>query len=125
MVKAASLTSALLVAKGDAAPADRPWRYEPGGTVQPLPARARRRSGNGKDDGTLRATLRMSAAEHLQLRLAAAHLNQSVQALMRAAIDHYLDTVLPPLMNGRCLCLEQGRAPGGCCPAANLVDQPQ
>lgn len=128
MVKTASLTAALLVAKGEAAPADRSWRYEQGGTVQPLPTRGRRRAGGsdkGKNDSTTRVTLRMSEAEHLQFRLAAAHLNQSVHTLLHAAIDHYLQSVLPPLVNGSCLCLQQGRTPGEHCPAAILADQSQ
>ena len=66
-----------------------------------------------------------SAGPVARHRLAAAHFNQSVHTLMHAAIDHYLQTVLPPLMNGSCLCLQQGRTPGEHCPAALLADQSQ
>jgi len=116
-VKAASLTAALLVAKGDATPSGR--KSERGGTIEFLPKvkRSGPRRGGGGDDGMTHVSLRMPTARHLRLRLAAAHLGRSNQALMRAAIDHYIDTVLPPLLAGRCACVEQGRAPEDGCAA--------
>ena len=116
-MKAASLTASLLVPKGDAAPCDKPAAREGGGTVEFLPKPRRERSGGGGEDATTRVSLRLSAARHLRLRLAGAHLGRSSQALIRAAIDHYIDTVLPPLLAGRCACLELGRLPEGSCAA--------
>ena len=120
-LKAASLTSALLVAKGGAAPTGAAPRFEPADNVQPLPMRLRPRAGG---DGQTRLSLRMNSARHLRLRLAAAHLGRSSHALMVAAIDHYLDNVLPPLLAGHCACLEQGRAPDGACAAMGFGRSP-
>lgn len=123
MLKTASLTGALLVAKGAAAPIGQPSRAAPTGMAQRLPRPARRRDGGAKPDGEARLSLRMSAARHLRLRVAAARLGESGQAVMLAAIDHYLDRVVPQLLEGACLCLEQGRASGGSCPAAAFADR--
>ena len=112
-MKAASLSAALLVAKGDASPS-RGRGAARGATLEFLPKPARRPPG---DDGTIRVTLRVPTARHLRFRLAAAHLGRSNQALMLAAIDHYIDNVLPLLIAGRCACLEQGRAVEGGCAA--------
>ncbi len=112
-MKAASLTPSLLVAKGAASPSGE--RQGADGKVQFLPKRPRERS-DGDEDIT-RVSLRLPTARHLRLRLAAAHLGRSNQALMLAAIDHYIDNVLPLLMAGRCACLEQGRMPAGSCAA--------
>ena len=112
-MKAASLTPSLLVAKGTASPSGE--RQDADGKVQFLPERSDERSDG--DDGITRVSLRLPTARHLRLRLAAAHLGRSNQALMLAAIDHYIDNVLPLLMAGRCACLEQGRMPAGSCAA--------
>jgi predicted DNA-binding protein len=85
--------------------------------VEFLPKPRRERSGGGGEDGMTRLSLRMPTARHLRLRLAAAHLGRSNQGLILAAVDHYLDTVLPLLMAGRCACVEQGRDPVGGCAA--------
>ncbi len=114
-MRVAALTGSLLVAKGAAAPSATRTVLDFGGTVQFLPRQEREHAEAG--DGTLRVTLRMSLARHLRLRLAAAHLGRSNQALMLAAIDHYIDNLLPLLMAGRCACLEQGRVPAGDCAA--------
>jgi predicted DNA-binding protein len=113
-VKAAPLTGALLAVKGDAAPTPRSAASR-GGSVEFLPRRARTEAPAGAE--TARVTLRLPMARRLRLRLAAAHLGRSNQALMLAAIDHYIDNVLPLLMAGRCACLEQGRAVDGGCAA--------
>ena len=116
MKATASLTSGLLVAKGGAEPsAKRAWLASDG-KVEVLPRRPRRRAGGG-EDGITRMTLRVNTARYLRLRLAAAHLGRSHHALALAAIDHYIDSVLPLLLTGRCACLEQGRAPAGGCTA--------
>jgi predicted DNA-binding protein len=113
-MKAASLSADLLVTKGDAAPSGETGRDN---KIEFLPREGRKRSGGGGEDGVTRVSLRMPTARHLRLRLAAAHLGRSSHALMLAAIDHYIDTILPLLMAGRCACLEQGRAPAGDCAA--------
>jgi hypothetical protein len=116
-MKAAPLTAALLVAKGGAAPSGEAGA-EPQGTIEFLPKTGSKpRGGGGGDEGMTRVSLRMPTVRHLRLRLAAAHLGLSNQALMLAAIDHYIDTILPLLIAGRCACLEEGRAPSGQCAA--------
>jgi predicted DNA-binding protein len=114
-MKAASLTSSLLVTKGTAAPSAERAPLDLVGNVQSLPQPPRERVGAGEE--RMRVSLRMSAERHLRLRLAAAHLGRSNHALMLAAIDHYIDTVLPLLMAGHCACLDQGRMPVGSCTA--------
>ena len=117
MKATASLTAGLLVAKGGAAPsAKRTW-LDGDGKVEVLPRRPRRRRAGGGEDGVTRMTLRVNTARLLRLRLAAAHLGRSHHALALAAIDHYIDSVLPLLLAGRCACLEQGRAPVDGCTA--------
>jgi hypothetical protein len=124
--KVASLTGALLVSKGAATAKQfmRPQdlRYEAPvepivtGVVETLPtAQKPRRERRAKADGQARLSLRMSAVRHLRLRLAAAHLNRSGHSLITSAVDHYLDHVLPHLIEGRCICVEQGREPGTAC----------
>jgi hypothetical protein len=93
----ASLTDALLVAKGAAAPS-RP-------APQP-PQRRRARS----DDGRLRVGLRLDEPRHRRLRLAAAHFHKTTQAVMLAALDHYLDRIVPITLDQRCECLGRGAA---------------
>jgi hypothetical protein len=114
-VRAASLTASLLVAKGAATPTRTRRPLDIGGTIERLD-RPRREHGEG-GDGTIRVTLRMNRARHLRLRLAAAHLGRSNQALMLAAVDYYIDNLLPLLMAGHCACLEQGHMPAGGCAA--------
>jgi hypothetical protein len=88
----ASLTDALLVAKGHAAPS-RP--------VVQLPLRRRTQ----RQDGRLRVPLRLDEARHRKLRIAAAHFRKSAQAVMMAALDHYLDRIVPNVLEQRCECL--------------------
>jgi len=82
--------------------------------IKRLPPRPAPKRGN---DGLTRVSLRINSARHLRLRLAAAHLGLSNHGMMVAAIDHYLDNVLPMLMSGRCACVDEGRAPAGNCAA--------
>src|SRR5258707_1034551 len=65
-------------------------------------------------------SLPLDPARHRRLRLAAAHLDQTEEALMLAALDHYLDRVVSPLLDGRCACLEEGRTSGQGCVAATF-----
>jgi hypothetical protein len=116
MMRAASLTGSLLAKPSPAATA---LASIGAGSItdamiKPLPARPTPKRGN---DGLTRVSLRINSARHLRLRLAAAQLGLSNHGMMVAAIDHYLDNVLPMLMAGRCACLEQGRAPAGNCAA--------
>ena len=114
-MKTASLTASLLAGKGAAAPSTERAPLDIASNIQLLPQPEPGRVVG--DEGTLRVTLRMSAVRHLRLRLAAAHLGRSNQALMLAAIDHYIDHILPTLMAGHCACIEQGRMPAGSCAA--------
>ena len=84
----ASLTDALLVAKGAAAPS----RWAP-------------QRGSARSDGRLRVSLRLDEPRHRRLRLAAAHFRKNVQAVMLAALDHYLDRIVPSVLEERCTCL--------------------
>jgi predicted DNA-binding protein len=114
-MRAAPLTASLLVTKGDATPSAKSADARAqGATVEFLPKPREHSSGA---DGQTRVSLRMPTARHLRLRLAAAHLGRSSQGLILAAVDHYIDTVLPLLMAGRCACVEQGRDPEGSCAA--------
>ncbi|HXZ00961.1 MAG TPA: hypothetical protein VEI03_13245 [Stellaceae bacterium] len=124
-MKAASLTASLLAPKANAAPEMAQAAVDMGGNVQFLPKPPRA----GKGEGMVRVSLRMSTERHLRLRLAAAHLGRSNHALMLAAVDHYIDHILPPLLAGHCACLEQGRMPAGGCSALGFgrtrPDRPQ
>jgi hypothetical protein len=104
--KAASLTGALLAGK------DAPTRAH-GATAAPQAA-------GESSDATRQVTLPLDPLRHRRLRLAAAHLDQTEDALMVAALDHYLDRVVSVLLDGRCACLEEGRTSGQACPAATL-----
>ena len=97
----ATLTEALLVVKGTAAPS--PFKL----------ARAPRR---GKRDTQLsHFPLRLDETRHRRLRLAAAHLRQSGHKLVLAALDHYLDRVVPGQLGRPCPCLEEGRRKPDAC----------
>ena len=61
----------------------------------------------------IKLSLRLSADQHLRLKLAAAHLRQSSQALLMAALDEYLAKAAPEVRNGGCNCLMSGDAGSG------------
>jgi hypothetical protein len=107
--KAASLTGALLSGK-DATPRT-PGPHEP--AAPPAAAES--------GDAPRYVSLPLDPARHRRLRLAAAHLDQTEDALMLAALDHFLDRVVPTLLDGRCACLEEGRAAGQGCAAATFA----
>lgn len=86
----ASLTDALLVVKGAAAPS------------RPVP-QAQRQS--ARSEGVLRVALRLDEPRHRRLRLTAAHFRKSAQAVVLAALDHYLDRIVPSVLDERCACL--------------------
>ena len=86
----ASLTDALLVVKGAAAPS------------RPAPQPPRRST---PSVGYLRVGVRLDEPRHRRLRLTAAHFRKSAQAVMLAALDHYLDRIVPSVLDKRCECL--------------------
>ncbi len=122
----AALTSALLVRKGAAVPAGyvalaasaralRAVSPEPASAADAEPQSKRRRVRAAPDPRT-RLSLRLDPERHLKLKLSAAHLQQSLQDLLTAALDGYLEQVGPAVMNGKCLCLDGGcAAPGQSC----------
>jgi hypothetical protein len=104
--KAASLTAALLASK------EAPLR-PPAATAAPHPV-------GESSDAPRQVTLPLDPTRHRRLRLAAAHLDQTEDALMVAALDHYLDRVVSVLLDGRCACLEHGRTSPQVCPAGTF-----
>jgi hypothetical protein len=97
LIGVASLTDALLVPKGEAAPS------------RPLPPP--KRTGT-LDDARPRVQVRLDQARHRRLRIAAAHFRQSVQAVMMTALDHYLDRIVPSVIDAHCECLCGGGRAG-------------
>ena len=106
---AASLTASLLAGKGAAIPA--PF-------VRPrLPAAVGKTGANGKWAARkapteaqlqrVKLSVRLDPARHLKLKLAAAHLHDSVQSVLIDALDAYLAQVAPTLTDGRCTCLRR------------------
>jgi len=87
----AALTDTLLVVKGSAAPS------------RLLSPAAKRRA--AREDTRLRVPLRLDAARHRRLRIAAAHFHKSAQAVMLAALDNYLDRIAPSALDEPCACL--------------------
>ncbi len=86
---AASLTDALLVVKGTAAP----------GASQPQRSRRIRTT-----DGRASVALRLDEGRRRRLKIAAAYLRKSTQAMLLAALDHYFERVVPePRGRGMCL----------------------
>lgn len=113
--KAATLTSALMVAKGAAVPAGllasgpgpamRRAPYVngtgPRRAARPAPTRPRR----------IKLTVRLDPAQHLRLKLTAAHLQRSIQDLLAEALERQLSLTAPKVRDGSCLCVAQGTAP--------------
>ena len=95
--------------------ANRPNDAAPRGT------RRTSRCGGGNGGGRggaekVRMTLRLTAADHLRLKLAAAHTGQNMTALIEEAIDRYLADMGPQFNAGRCACIAgdlAGRDDGG------------
>ncbi len=55
-----------------------------------------------------RITLRLDAARHRRLKLAATHLGVSLQDVLIAALDGHLTRVAPGIVSGGCACLSNG-----------------
>lgn len=89
-MKAASLTSTLLVVKGP------PEAASLGAAIQFLHKAPRQRTPG--DEPAARVSLRISAARRASLKLAASQLGCSNHALLLEAVDHFIDNVLPGLM---------------------------
>jgi hypothetical protein len=121
--KFAAMTGSLLARKGEASPSSEPYfvvppvmrevarevvREVPQAPVEtPPPAEAvPARSAEAPH----KIAMRLSEAQHLRLRVAAAQMQVTRQALLAAALDHYLTSVCA---SGRpdCACL---RGEGGC-----------
>jgi hypothetical protein len=106
--KVASLTSTLLAVKGDANAHGFTPRHAP------LPQRAaapRSSRSPAKQEGEAELTLRLDATQLRRLRLAAAHLDHTEHGFLIAALEHYIDHVVSPLLDGRCACLETEHKP--------------
>ena len=58
-----------------------------------------------------RLRLRLDEARARRVRLAAAHLDISTQAFVTRALDHYIDAVVPTLVDHLCSCLEARAVP--------------
>jgi hypothetical protein len=97
----AALTDALLVVKGTASPS------------RPTPPRTIRRA---RDEARMRVAIRLEETHHRRLRLAAAHMHKSVQAVLQLALDHYLERIVPNVVDHRCLCLARRAAPDAVTP---------
>ncbi|MFT5540351.1 MAG: hypothetical protein ACI82H_001881 [Alphaproteobacteria bacterium] len=71
---------------------------------------------NISPEGRARVTLRLNEARHFRLKLAGAHMQQSLQEILTAALDHYLDQVGPEILREGCVCIgadaENGRDNG-------------
>ena len=89
--------------------------------MRPHGAPAAQHAADESGDPLRHITLPLDPTRHRRLRLAAAHLDQTEDALMIAALDHYLDRVVSVLLDGRCACLEEGRTHGQGCPAATFA----
>lgn len=115
----ASLTSTLLVSKGSAnASGFTPLHA----AVAPQRGAPRPAARPPKDEGQP-LTLRLEPAQLRRVRLAAAHLDQSEQAFLIAALEHYIDHVVSPLLDGQCGCLETERKPRQGSPAIPFARQ--
>lgn len=121
--KFAAMTGSLLARKGEASPSSEPYFVVPSimrevtrdvardvrqapvempPQMEAAPARSA--------EASHKIAMRLSEAQHLRLRVAAAQMQVTRQTLLAAALDHYLATVCA---SGRpdCACL---RGEGGC-----------
>lgn len=123
----AALTGALLANKGSAAPSNSVSAYlekypsatqslpktpsdppadtllEAGRRVAPVAVLSDEGNG-GTAQMRAKLSVRLDQARHLRLKLAAAHLRRSSQAIMLDALDVYLSTIVPAT-DGNCPCL--------------------
>jgi hypothetical protein len=119
----AALTADLLVTKGHAGPSHLAPRLGDrialGSLYGGAPSRPARpfHTVPLKADQAGRILFRLDEARRHRLRLAAAHLGKSSQAILLAALDHYLTRVMPTLLTERCPCIEGAEQAGSdaCC----------
>jgi hypothetical protein len=90
--EAASLTAALMTRKGEAQPS-RLFALTPPVVPAPRPARPEQPVVPAKD--RRRLTLRLDPERHMRLKLAAAHLDISLQDILIAALDAHLAREAP------------------------------
>ena len=123
--KVASLTSTLLVAKGGASAKGFTALHgaSPRSGVLARPASRSSAIAKEKDDVEAQLSLRLDAAQLRRLRLAAAHLDQTEQGFLIAALEHYIDHVVSPLLDGHCSCLEPGHKPAKAAGAITFARQ--
>ena len=119
--KFASVTGSLLARKGEAGPsADRQAlaeRWQPREVAMPevRQAPAAMPAESVVAEPSLKVALRLSEGQHFRLRVAAAQLQVSRQALMSAALDHYLATVCAAgVPSCRCLRASDSTNAKGC-----------
>ena len=67
------------------------------------------------DTALTRLTVRVDETQRLRLRLAAAHLGKSRQVILIEALDHYFKRVLPAFLHDPCPCIQGGSAIGSDC----------
>jgi hypothetical protein len=121
--EAASLSAALLARKGSAAPAGFTPLAITGGkrglprasallrqaALSPPPQDHWAKIGDtGTSEDRARVTLWLNEARHFRLKLASAHMQQSLQEILTTALDHYLDQVGPEILREGCICLATG-----------------
>lgn len=83
----------------------RPDRDPLATTPSPRPARGAGGGGGRRSAAKVRMTLRLEAADHLRLKLAAAHTGKNMTALIEEAIDGYLEAMGPRVNGGHCACI--------------------
>ena len=123
-MKAAPLSSSLLVRKGSAAPADlslipasrrhtvkvqsqEPPRSSCLHNAELAAAKDAGQDGQANGPYTAKFTLRLDRERHLRLKLLAAHLHLSAQEMLIEALDAYLDKAVPQAIRNNCSCLAQ------------------
>jgi hypothetical protein len=75
----------------------------------PAPKTAGTRRGSNPT-GDVKLSFHVDATRHRRLKLAMAHLRRTGQEFVIAAVDHYLDHVVPGLLEQSCPCLAVGGA---------------
>jgi len=74
--------------------------------------RAPSRKNPAADKARIKLSLRLTDQQHLRLKLAAAHLRQSSQTILMAALEDYLARKAPEIGGGDCACLMAGSEGG-------------
>ncbi|HKF70350.1 MAG TPA: hypothetical protein VKB68_01270 [Stellaceae bacterium] len=101
----APLSSALLFRKGSATPADF-LNGHGGGSLENTIDLAPKPPKQPDPNAAVRVSVKLDRARRQHLRLAAAKLGVSNQALLLAALDHYLRSEVPARIAEPCACLK-------------------